>query len=130
MSFLSGDTQAQQQGYREDGWLRDIFRPKFKILIDNRLRIPLAILCHSEDENSGNQVIQPGRSYSFQFRIYGFLILGPTVYCNMRWGPSSLEFTAYDGWRDRNEVGLHYSVNRNGIYINSNGQLSKFIEWV
>ncbi|KAJ9691241.1 hypothetical protein PVL29_013422 [Vitis rotundifolia] len=109
MSFLSGDTQAQQQGYREDNWLRDIFHPKVKILIDNKLDIPLAILCHSENENPGNQVIQPGQTYLSQFHIYGFLILGPTVYCEMRWGPSSLEFTAYDGWQDRNEVkGLYY----------------------
>ena len=43
MSFLSGDTQAQQGGYREDNWLWDIFHPNVKILIDNKLDIPLAI---------------------------------------------------------------------------------------
>ena len=132
MPFIYGNSEAEAQVYKENGFWKDFFKDflsaPFDIKIDNALDIPLQVRCYV-NKKPEPKIIQPGQSYASRFKMWGVTLSGPTIYCEMKWGPSSLDFTAYNIWKDSfTEVwGLHYMLNATGLYKISKGRISKYI---
>lgn len=130
MPFLSGESVAQdRQGYKEDGFWREFFAPTINVKIDNGLKVPLRVECYVKKKH-GAKIIQPGQSFIQKYDIWTVTLAGPTVYCQLRWGISSLEFTAYNIWKEsegNEHPTMRYTLTETGLYKNAYGKMTIYI---
>lgn len=138
MPFLSGNSEAESpQGYKEDiGWT-SFDDSSLDVKIDNALSTPLQAQCYLNNTlkiapkiiRPRPKIIEPGQSYVETFYKIAISSAGPKVYCNIKWGPFSLEFTAFN--IRKNHIGegkksvKRYVVHSTGLYRITNGKLSQ-----
>lgn len=131
MPFLSGNSEAKSpHGYKEDFVWVLFDHSSLAVKIDNALSTPLQAQCYLNNTlKRAPKIIPPGQSYVQTFYKIEISNYGPKVYCNIKWGPFSLEFTAFN--IRKNHIGegkksvKRYVVHSNGLYRITNGKLTK-----